>query len=379
MSRSARAAGVLIATAAAVLGVQSTASADTHSTVYVSQGGGSGQCLHAAATTIQQGVTMAPAGGTVIVCPGTYPESVDITTQSLTLRGLRGAVIDATGRSYGIGVGADRVTVTGMTVHNAAKNLVAPADAQATCGAGPTAPLCAGIVTFVAGVPGNHLLITNNVLTGNLGFGLDVVSTDGSLILDNDASRNGVVGINTVDDLGIPVQNNRIIGNEASDNASGCGIALASHTGAGVIRNVVLGNRADRNGLAAGGAGVLLATPVPNGQVRSNQLIGNSVDGNGHSGIEVHFHVPTATVDGNSIVANRIGRNDVLGDDSAGDPDTTGILIGSNSPLNILVTGNSISHDVVGIFQAGPNVTVRAQGNVFRDVQTPIKVSPVFF
>lgn len=377
--RSVRAAGVLLAAATTVLGVQSLASADTSSTIYVSQGAGSGRCLHPDATTIQQGVTMAGAGGTVIVCAGTYPESVDITTPNLMLRGLRGAVVDATGQSYGIGIGANRVTVTGMTVHNAGANLVSPAEAADTCGAGPTSPLCAGIVTFVAGVPGNHLVITDNELTGNLGFGLDVVSTYDSLIQDNNASSNGVVGINVVDDLGIPVRHNQLVGNVASDNASGCGIALASHTGAGVIDNVVQDNRASRNGLAAGGAGVLLATPVPNGQVRLNQLVGNAVDGNGHSGIEVHFHAPSATVDGNSIVDNQIGQNNVLGDDSAGDPDTTGILVGSNSPLNIIVRGNSISHDAVGIFQAGPAIILRAQGNVFRDVQTPITTSPVFF
>jgi nitrous oxidase accessory protein NosD len=368
-----------VVAAAAVLGFQSAASAHSSSTVYVSaNGAGSGNCHHPDAATIQQGVTQAPAGATVIVCPGTYKESVNITTPRLTLHGLRGAVVDATGQSYGIGIGADRVTVTGMTVHNAAKNLVDPADAQPTCG-NPGNPLCAGIVTVVAGVPGNHLVITDNELTGNIGFGLDVVSTFDSRIKENDASSNGVVGINVVDDVpGIPVRHNQIIGNRASDNASGCGIALASHTGAGVIDNVVLDNRADRNGLPAGGAGVLLATPVPNGQVRLNKLVGNSVNGNGHSGIQVHFHAPTATVDGNSIVDNRIGQNNVRGDVTAADPDTTGILIGSNSPLNIVVRGNSISHDVVGIFVAGPTVTLRAQGNTFRDVQIPIKTGGVF-
>jgi parallel beta-helix repeat protein len=378
-----RSTAVLAAAAAAVLGLQSAASAHDHSTVYVSATGhGSGECRHPDATTIQQGVNRAGPGGTVVVCAGTYQESVTITTSRSTLHGMHGAVIDASGQVYGVGIGADRVTVTGLTVKNAG---VGHPDA-AKCGAEPDSsgphPVCAGIVTFASAggppVPGNRLTITDNELTANLGFGIDVVSTHDSDIEDNEASHNGLVGINVVDDLNIPVRDNRIVGNVADDNATGCGIALASHTGAGVIGNLVKDNEADRNGLAGGGAGVLLATPIPTGKVQNNRLVDNSVTGNGHSGIQVHFHVPSATVDGNSIIGNSIGRNNVKGDATAGDPDTTGILIGSNSPLSILVRGNSISHDGVGIFVAGPNVSLHSQGNSFRDVQIRVKTSPVF-
>ena len=398
-----RAAALFVAAAAAVLGFQSAASAHDHSTVYVSaDGGGGGNCRHPDATTIQEGVGMAPAGGTVVVCPGRYRESVTITTPWVTLQGVRGATVDATGQSFGIGVGADHVTVTGMTVHNAGNGLVTPQTAEQICGSPPDngvpQPLCAGIVTFAVGaqgpVAGNNLTITDNELTGNAGFGIDVVSTQHSLIGDNEADRNGVVGINVVDDLGVPVRHNRIIGNDASDNRSGCGIALASHVGAGVIGNLVKDNEADRNGLANGGAGVLLATPTPGATITDNTLTGNSASGNGHAGVEVHIHVganatdekgnptptPNADAGGNRIVGNDLGRNNRLGDFGTDDPITTvGVYIGSNSPLSIVVKDNDIRDDDIGIFQAGKQVTtVRPDANTFRHVGQPFVAIPAF-
>jgi nitrous oxidase accessory protein NosD len=294
-------------------------------------------------------------------------------TKRLTLQGLRGAVVDATRKSYGIGVGADHVTVIGMTVHNAGKGLVPPDQAQALCGTGPTAPRCSGIVTFaIAGGPpvaGNYDTIVGNTTTHNLGFGLDIVSTHDSLIKENVADDNGVVGMNVVDDLGLPVMHNRIIGNDTSNNTTGCGIAMASHVGAGVIGNWVQGNTADRNGLGNGGAGILLATPIPSGVVTGNTLIGNRMAGNGHSGVEVHIHNAGPDASGNSIIGNDVGTNNLLGD--FGDTHTTGIYIGSNTPMSIVVKNNHISHDVVGIFKAGPHVTVVRSGNTFSNVQHP--------
>ena len=48
-----------------------------------------GTCLGASPySTIQSAVSAAPPGGTVLVCPGTYPEQVEI-TQPLTLKGVQ--------------------------------------------------------------------------------------------------------------------------------------------------------------------------------------------------------------------------------------------------------------------------------------------------
>src|SRR6266511_2497890 len=69
-------------------------------------------------TTIQAAVDAAMPGDTVLVPPGTYRESVLIDKSDLTLRGSRGAEIDAHGFTNGITV----VTVEGLTVRNAEDN-----------------------------------------------------------------------------------------------------------------------------------------------------------------------------------------------------------------------------------------------------------------
>src|SRR5206468_10445020 len=119
-------------------------------------------------------------------------------------------------------------------------------------------------------------------------------------------------------------------------------------------------NEADRNGLAAGGAGVLLATPTPGAKIKNNTLTGNSATGNGHAGVEVHIHVgqnatdqsgnpaptPNADASGNRVVGNNLGRNNRLGD--FGTDQTVGIYVGSNSPLSIVLKDNTIHDDAIG-------------------------------
>jgi parallel beta-helix repeat protein len=370
-----RSAGVVVTAAVAVLGFQSAANASAPSTVYVSQptavpalaipAGYAVPCSHTAVHSVQQGVSMVATGGTVIVCPGVYSEEVDI-AKKLTLRGLPGATIDASGQSYGVGIGAAHVTVTGMTVRNAG------------VGADPNSgPLGDGIVTVsLAGYPmiGNYATITKNTVTGNLGGGIDVNSSRGGLIQGNHADGNGI-GINVANDLGYPVRDNKIIGNTANGNLTGCGIALADHSGAGVINNLVKNNVANGNGLPAGGAGVLLATPTPGGILKDNAFVGNKASGNGHSGFELHVHPSDAVVTGNSVVGNDFGINNAGGD--YGDPDYTGIYLGSASPMTIVVKNNHVHDDINGIFQAGPINSIRS-GNTFTGVVHPFVSIPTY-
>ena len=86
--------------------------------LYVSPGGRSGNpdtsCRTAAYSSISSAVSAASAGSTVIVCKGTYAESVTV-GKRLTLRG-QAATVNATGKPFGIGVIVSHVTVTGFTV-----------------------------------------------------------------------------------------------------------------------------------------------------------------------------------------------------------------------------------------------------------------------
>ncbi len=322
-------------------------------------------CEHAAYSSIQAAVEGVALGGQVVVCPGTYRESVTV-DRRITLEGRRGAIIDATGQPYGVGVTASWSTIRGLTVQNA----------------GPLNPdagqLADGIVTagFTANGPvaADHVTIEHNRVTGNLGSGIDLNSTSHSVARHNMANGNGV-GINVADDLGRPAAHNRISYNVTNTNFGGCGIALADHTGAGVIGNVVTHNVSDDNGLstptapdASAGSGVILASPIPGGSVSKNLIAFNRFKGNGHGGVVVHSHVPNlpgnppSDFTGNVVTGNLIGTNNLRTDTS--DLETTGIYLGSASPLSITVSRNVIYANHFGIFTAG-DVTLTGRGNLF--------------
>jgi parallel beta-helix repeat (two copies) len=330
-------------------------------TLYVSPRGRGAdyQCRHAGFHSIQAAVDAAPAGGTVVVCRGTYPGMVTI-SHRLTLAGRRGAVLDAAGMPYGVGTTASWVTITGLTVQGASPlNPVAGqlADGILTAGFGPNGPVAA-----------DHVRILGNTVSGNLGSGIDLNSTSDSIAVGNRAVGNGV-GINVSDDLGRPAAHNIVAGNVTDKNFGGCGIALADHSGAGVIGNVVALNRSDDNGLAtptapdaSAGSGVILASAIPAANVSDNLIVGNEFHGNGHGGVVVHAHVPGGNFTGNSIIGNRIGTNNLRTDEA--DPHSTGIYLGDASPLTIRVIGNTIRNNHYGIFTAG-TITITGGGNHF--------------
>ena len=337
------------------LGAVTTAASAAPATVYVSPGGHHGapdrSCRSAAFSSIQAAVESAPSHGTVVVCPGVYKTMVTV-DRTVNLRGTRGAVIDAQGKAYGIGIAASWVTVSGLTVENASDLTHGnPADGILTAG-------------FVRGVPraANHVTITGNTVKNNKGSGIDLNSTSYSVASRNQAFGNGV-GINMADDLGFAASHNRIAGNVTNNNPGGCGIALADHTGKGVFDNVVSGNVGNNNGLgspsapdASAGSGIILADPGPKGGVWNTLVTGNQFSGNGHAGVAVHAHAKGLNFSGNVITRNLIGRNNLRTDSH--DLKTTGVYLADASPLTITVVGNTIHDNFYGIFTAG-KVTVK--------------------
>jgi nitrous oxidase accessory protein NosD len=360
----------------AVVGLAAPAAAKAQpSTVYVSpSGSGSAtdhSCRTAAFSSIQAGVEATANRGTVVVCRGTYQQSVTV-DHRLTLSGQPGAVIDATGQPYGVGVAASGVTVSGLTVENASDTSNgSPADGIITAG-------------FIGGVPtpADHVTIIHDVTEDNVGAGIDVNSTSNTVAVDNTSSGNGI-GINVSDDLGMPASHNKILGNTADGNPGGCGIVLAEHTGAGIFDNLVSGNVANDNGLgtpsapdASAGSGIILAGAATSGGVYDNTVDGNTFDGNGHGGVALHAHVPGLNFGGNSVVGNRIGVNNLRTDFD--DPSTTGVYLGDASPLSITVAGNTIRGDQIGIFTAGAITIRREQQNSFVRVATPVAGTPAY-
>jgi parallel beta-helix repeat protein len=367
-----RIAGIVVAAAAAVVGFAPAASAATPSVIYVSPGPAGppppspvvGSCPTTQVHSIQWAVDHVASSGTVVVCAGVFREKVDI-LDNITLRGLPYATIDAAGLSYGIGIGQEYVTVTGMTVENAGAGL---GDCQAYDGA----PQCDGILTaayppdpFTSG----HLTITHNVLVGNRFAGIDVNDTHDSLVSNNVSAGNGI-GINVDDnvssDIQFPVHDNAIIGNSVANN-TGAGIRVADSAGGGNPQyNGILNTQVRDNTLTGnGGPGILLAAPKSGGMLKNNVFSGNRASGNGGAGFALRVHVGNAQVTGDSVNGNDFGANRSSG--NYGDTRNTAIYLGSASPLSVTVRNNRIHDDYYGFFVAGP-VTVLRSGNVFTDV-----------
>ena len=332
------------------------------STVYVSPAGSilnaGTSCLTAKYKLINVAMLAAASGGTVIVCPGTYTQDA-VVLKPLTLQGQGAAIIDATGKPNGVSVLASDVRVRGLTVENATGNGIA--------------------------VLGNRARIFDNTSDSNGDTGISFNGSSSSSALGNTTQFNTGGGINLEDDLGA-TSGITVLGNDASDNPGGCGIIMASHSGAGVFGNVVRHNVADDNGTnpASSGSGILMATAVSGGAVYNNLVDHNWVSGNGLAGVTVHGHLAGLNLNGNAVTNNIIGTNNVNGDPiglappgvNVPDPWTTGVLVASSSPLTITVANNSISDNHVGVWRTSK---VKIQGintNTYSKVLIPVRYAP---
>ena len=376
-------AGLLLAASLAAV----TAVAASGTTVYVAPGGTSGgagtSCATAAYATIGDGVAAATAGSTVVVCAGTYTESVTI-SKALTLAG-QGATIDATGLDNGIRIAASNVTVSGFTVENATGEGILAQQPNPVKG-----PMIQGQQLY-SGVPITHVVIKHNVvknndqgglpanaatttyaeckpsgqIPGDCGEGIHLWSVANSEVLLNTVTSNAG-GILLTDEFG-PTHNNLIAGNVVTDNAYDCGITMPSHnlgrdpqTGklmprfGGVYANVVRNNVVLDNGLLGQGAGVLIAAPAPGTASYGNVIENNAIAGNGLSGVTIHSHAPGAWVGDNIIRNNIIGTNNTAGDPDVApkaDMATTGILVWSAAtPIKVTISGNTIFGNWYGVW-----------------------------
>jgi len=406
------AAALLLSTT--LLAVPGAAAAGT--TAYVSASGSSGgadtSCATAAYTTINDAVSAASAGSTVVVCAGTYKEDVSI-PKALTLsgQGADSTLIDATGLDNGIKIAASNVTVMGFTVENATGEGILAQQPNPVKG-----PMIQGMQLYT-GAPITHVVIKHNVvqdndqgglpanlatttyaecqasgnIPGDCGEGIHLWSVANSQVLLNTVTGNAG-GILLTDEFG-PTHNNLIAGNIVTDNAYDCGITLPGHNLAlnpqthafmpafgGVYANVVRNNIVLDNGLLGQGAGILIAAPAPGTASYDNVIEDNAISGNGLSGVTIHGHAAGAYVGGNTISGNYIGPNNLDGDTDVSptaDNATTGILAWSAAtPITVTITGNTIFGNSYGVW-LGHVVSApgAAAGNTFWTVSARVHVA----
>jgi parallel beta-helix repeat protein len=360
--------------------------------------------------TITAGVAAAAKGSTVLVCSGTYKEDV-VVNKAITLLG-NDATIDAAGfttgpSDNGIQVESSDVTVKGFTVKNAwGEGILVGGDSPAV---GPVSDVTLAANTVAhndqgfSGVGGST---STCFYGGDCGGGIHLVAVSHSTVIGN-VVKDNADGILLTDEFG-PTFDNTVSYNTVTDNLTECGIVLPSHNGSavsyafnpslgmiaetgrnpsqgGVYDNKVLFNKVVGNGTVAlpdggggSGSGIGLFTPFPGTGSYDNLVEGNWISGNGQSGVTLHSHAPAQDLNGNRIIYNAVGKNNLVGDpfDSqrGGPPysdfETTGVAVYSAvSPVDVTVAHNGIFSNQIGVWIDSPPVSASGLGsNLFVNV-----------
>jgi parallel beta-helix repeat protein len=349
-------------------------------------GYGHSSCRSADYTTISAAVSAAAPGARIIVCPGTYTEGVTVSKQ-LTISGIH-ATVDATGQDNGftLPTPAAGTSIEGFTIENAIGEGIRAVSTN------DVSILENTIVDNDKGItePNTYpeCTVTEQNPVPDCGEGVHLLGTANSHLIGNRIGNNAG-GVLMTDETG-PTDGNVLEHNRVFDNTDDCGITLAGHNPAaapggtpnpaagGVYDNLIKDNVSVDNGVAGQGGGVLLASGIPigGGAVYDNTVTGNFLEGNGLAGVTVHNHFPNQDLNGNRIVHNVIGTNNLDGDPDFGpvvDPSTTGVFVGTaGAPMTITIEHNVIYSNEIGIFLTGPLNTEKIRHNRFFNVTTNI-------
>jgi parallel beta-helix repeat protein len=374
-------AGALAAGCCGLAGLAAPAGAQS-STLYVSTSGTDSATCGAQASpcaTVDQAITNAAAGDMISVGPGEYHQQV-VVTKPVTLQS-HFATIDASGLSTG----------SGQTMDAAGIEVLGSASGSKVAGFTVTGAYGEGILVLGA----SHVTVQDNTVRGNdlgtpsttsylecqpqgrvpgdCGEGIHLMSSTDSMVIGNRVEDNSG-GILVTDEIG-PSTGNDIAWNYVAGNLWDCGITVASHsttavdtsgqlapTKGGDYGNRITNNRVIANGVLGDGAGILFAAAASGGASYDNFVGGNTIMGNGMSGVTIHAHAPRQDVSGNTIVWNTIGTNNVSGDPDAKDFATTGVLVFSAVPtvtVSVTMAHNAISGNAKAIWTTS-NVVVKA-------------------
>jgi len=146
---------------------------------------------------------------------------------------------------------------------------------------------------------------------------------------------------------------------------------------AGVYDNVVSQNTVTNNGTVGTGGGILLANPRAGMATYKNTIRGNTVARNGLAGITLNENTTGQYLDGNAVVGNTVGTNNLLGSQTAGNGATTAISVyvaDGARPVRVAIGDNAISANAYGIY-GGKGTVLTQSGNTFDGVTTSVYVA----
>jgi hypothetical protein len=373
-------------------------------------------CRTAAFRTIQSAVNAAPAGGTVVVCTGTYHEQV-VLSKPLSLNG-QDAVINQAGVTP-----AFMVTLPGLGKQTIFAGVVIVSSDVTISGFKVTKAqgegiLAAGLGGTITGVNISDNAVVNNdlgggvppkskyfqcaaqgVVPGDCGEGIHLAGSVAYSTIHGNYSAGNSGGILLSDDVG-PTHGNLVDDNTVTGNTADCGITVPGHNPlalnakgvpqpavAGVYENVIKDNVVTNNGVQGEGAGVLFANAGPGTASYDNLVEGNYIAGNGLAGVTMHAHTIAKgqfeDLNGNVIVRNAIGKNNLDGDPLDGPPGpadrlTTGVLVFSGGTrVSVKIARNHIFDNSIGIWLSKVVTATGLRTNRFSDVTTPVSVNNV--
>jgi len=240
-----------------------------------------GGCGAPSFVTIQDAVDASLDGDIVRVCPGTYMESVQVTSeiQLVSTAGAAMTTIDSAGIALDLQRSA--VLVQGFTLQGA----VAAVRADSICPIGATS---------CGTAQGSNLTITGNVI-GNSPVGIGWTSAVSCVAITGNTFDDNAAAVDLDQQVGVPATKIDVVSNTASGGGgSGWGMRFR---GLGSLLRVIA------NTVSGGAqAGIVLADLPLGARIADNQILNNGGDG-----VTVLAGAASARITQNNFIGNGIG------------------------------------------------------------------------
>lgn len=233
-------------------------------------------------TTIGAAVTDAVNGDTVLVCPGTYAEDVNV-TEDLTVTGVGGPVVNATVNGFAIsGAGADYATVEGFEINQStAGGAISVYGADHVTvqnnrvnGAGPfTSWLVPSPWAGMSVILSDHATVQGNYIHDTTGAGIWFGSSADGAIEDNHVVNTQYTGILLVPWSGNPASHDNVISGNKVNSAGNTGWVWDDgiRLGAGAYNNAVEYNQVSGSTLS----GIRAVWSTFGNTIQNNKMRGN--------------------------------------------------------------------------------------------------------